>query len=66
MYIYPVAEKVARKCGACPLTCTQETTGDLHYRFFIFVQRLHQFATLQEIAQKGDKIGTEATRSRRI
>ena len=42
------------------MTCTHETTGDLHYCFFIFVQRLHQFATLQEIAQKGDKIGTEA------
>ena len=38
----------------------QETTGDLHYHFIMFVQRLHQFATLQEIAQKGDKIETEA------
>ena len=60
MYMDPVAEKVARKCRACSLTCTQETTGDLHYCFFIFVQPLHQFATLQEIAQKGDKIETEA------
>ena len=30
----------------------QKTTGSLHYHFFIFVQRLHQYATLKEIAEK--------------
>ena len=30
----------------------QKTTGGLHYHFFMFVQRLHQFATLKEIAEK--------------
>jgi len=30
----------------------QKTTGALHYHFFMFVQRLHQFATLKEIAEK--------------
>ena len=28
----------------------QKTTGSLHYHFFLHVQRLHQFATLKEIA----------------
>ena len=30
----------------------QKTTGGLHYHFFMFVQRLHQYATLKEIAEK--------------
>ena len=30
----------------------QTTTGALHYHFFIFVQRLHQYTTLKEIAEK--------------
>ena len=30
----------------------QKVTGALHYHFFIFVQRLHQYATLKEIAEK--------------
>ena len=30
----------------------QKTMGGLHYHFFMFVQRLHQFATLKEIAEK--------------
>ena len=29
----------------------QKTNGSLHFHFFLFVQRLHQFATLQEIAE---------------
>ena len=28
----------------------QKTTGSLHYHFFLFIQRLHQYATLKEIA----------------
>ena len=28
----------------------QKTTGSLHYHFFLFVQRLHQFASMKEIA----------------
>ena len=31
---------------------SQKTTGALHYHFFMFVQRLHQFTTLKEIAEK--------------
>ena len=31
---------------------SQKVTGALHYHFFIFVQRLHQYATLKEIAEK--------------
>ena len=30
----------------------QKTTGGLHYHFFMLVQRLHQFASLKEIAEK--------------
>ena len=30
----------------------QKTSGGLHYHFFMFVQRLHQFATLKEVAEK--------------
>ena len=30
----------------------QKTTGALHYHFFLFVQRLHQHASMQEIADK--------------
>ena len=30
----------------------QKTTGSLHFHFFMFVQRLHQFATLKEIADR--------------
>ena len=30
----------------------QTTTGGLHYHYFIFVQRIHQFATLKDIAEK--------------
>ena len=30
----------------------QKTTGALHYHFFAFVQRLHQFASMKEIAEK--------------
>eukprot|EP00959_Pyramimonas_sp_CCMP1952_P150958 3159070-Pyramimonas_sp.AAC.1 len=30
----------------------QKTSGGLHYHFFMFVQRLHQYATLKEIAEK--------------
>ena len=30
----------------------QKVTGALHYHFFIFVQRLHQYATLKEIAEE--------------
>ena len=30
----------------------QKTSGGLHFHFFMFVQRLHQFATLKEIAEK--------------
>ena len=30
----------------------QKSTGGLHYHFFMFVQRLHQYATLKEIAEK--------------
>ena len=29
----------------------QKTTGSLHYHFFTFVQRLHQFANMKEIAR---------------
>ena len=29
----------------------QKTNGSLHFHFFLFVQRLHQFSTLQEIAE---------------
>ena len=28
----------------------QKSNGSLHYHFFVFVQRLHQFAFLKEIA----------------
>ena len=30
----------------------QKTTGALHYHFFAFVQRLHQYASMKEIAEK--------------
>ena len=30
----------------------QKTTGALHYHFFVFVQRVHQYGTLKEIAEK--------------
>ena len=30
----------------------QKTTGGLHYHFFMFVQRLHQFESLKDIAEK--------------
>ena len=30
----------------------QKTTGALHYHFFVFVQRLHQHASMKEIAEK--------------
>ena len=30
----------------------QKTTGSLHYHFFLFVQRIHQYASLKEIAEK--------------
>ena len=39
----------------------QRTTGGLHYHFFMFVQRLHQFATLKEIGQKIEEGLVEAT-----
>ena len=29
----------------------QKSTGTLHYHFFLFVQRLHQYASMQEIAE---------------
>ena len=29
----------------------QKTTGSLHYHFFLFVQRLHQYASMKEIAR---------------
>ena len=29
----------------------QKSTGGLHYHFFLFVQRLHQYSTLKEIAE---------------
>ena len=29
----------------------QKTTGSLHYHLFLFIQRLHQFCTLKEIAE---------------
>ena len=30
----------------------QKTTGGLHYHFFMFVQRLHQYTNLKDIAKK--------------
>ena len=30
----------------------QKTTGGLHYHFFMFVQSLHQFSTLKDVAAK--------------
>ena len=42
---WPVART---RCSA--VEC-QKSTGSLHYHFFLFVQRLHQFATLKEIAE---------------
>ena len=30
----------------------QKSTGGLHYHFFMFVQRLHQFSNLKDIAEK--------------
>ena len=30
----------------------QKSTGSLHFHFFAFCQRLHQYATMVEIAQK--------------
>ena len=29
----------------------QKSNGSLHFHFFTFVQRLHQFATMKEIAE---------------
>ena len=29
----------------------QKTTGSLHYHFFAFVQRLHQFASMKQIGK---------------
>ena len=31
---------------------SQKTTGALHYHFFLFIQRLHQYATMKEIARQ--------------
>ena len=28
----------------------QKSTGSLHYHWFVFIQRLHQYGTLEEIA----------------
>ena len=39
----------------------QKTTGGLHYHFFMFVQRLHQYSTLQDIADKIEKGLVNAT-----
>ena len=30
---------------------SQKSTGSLHYHFFVFIQRLHQFASMKEIAE---------------
>ena len=42
-----VAGRVDAMFGA--VEC-QKTTGSLHYHFFAFVQRIHQFASMKEIA----------------
>ena len=33
----------------------QKSTGSLHYHFFLFVQRLHQYASMKEIAELLEK-----------
>ena len=44
-----IAGRVDAMLGAVE---SQKVTGALHHHFFIFVQRLHQYATLKEIAEK--------------
>ena len=33
----------------------QKSTGSLQYHFFLFVQRLHQYASMREIAELAEK-----------
>ena len=39
----------------------QKSNGSLHFHFFVFIQRLHQFATMKEIAEMLEKRLVEAT-----
>ena len=44
-----IAGRVDAMLGAVE---AQKTTGGLHYHYVIFVQRIHHFATLKDIAEQ--------------